>query len=92
MAATGRNRRRRLTERIDRARARLELYERREAEILSGGVQSYGIGSRNLSRYQADLAEVRSAIDELIEEIDGLEAQLAGDAVRAAFAVVPMDF
>ena len=40
----------------------------------------------------ADLAEVRSAIDELIEEIDGLEAQLAGDAVRAAFAVVPMDF
>lgn len=92
MATTKQRRERRLTERIAKARARLELYERREAEILSGGVQSYGIGSRNLSRYQADLAEVRRAIDELTEEIDGLEAQLAGDVVRAAFAVVPMDF
>ena len=92
MATTKQRRERRLTERIAKARARLELYERREAEILSGGEQSYGIGSRNLSRYQADLAEVRRAIDELTEEIDGLEAQLAGDAVRAAFAVVPMDF
>lgn len=92
MATTRRRREERLNEKIERARARLELYERREAEILSGGVQSYGIGSRNLTRYQADLAEVRRAIDELTEEIDGLEAQLAGDAVRAAFAVVPMDF
>lgn len=92
MATTRRRREERLNEKIEKARARLELYERREAEILSGGVQSYGIGSRNLSRYQADLAEVRRAIDELTEEIDGLEAQLAGDAVRAAFAVVPMDF
>lgn len=92
MATTRRRREKRLTEKIEKARARLELYERREAEILSGGVQSYGIGSRNLSRYQADLAEVRRAIGELTEEIDGLEAQLAGDAVRAAFAVVPMDF
>ena len=92
MATTRRRREKRLAEKIEKARARLELYERREAEILSGGVQSYGIGSRNLSRYQADLAEVRRAIGELTEEIDGLEAQLAGDAVRAAFAVVPMDF
>ena len=92
MATTRRRREGRLNEKIEKARARLELYERREAEILSGGVQSYGIGSRNLTRYQADLAEVRRAIDELTEEIDGLEAQLAGDAVRAAFAVVPMDF
>lgn len=30
-------------------RERLELYLKREAEMLSGGVQSYGIGSRNLS-------------------------------------------
>ena len=31
-------------------RNRLELYLKREAEMLDGGVQSYGIGSRNLAR------------------------------------------
>lgn len=30
-------------------RNRLELYLKREAEMLDGGVQSYGIGSRNLA-------------------------------------------
>ena len=30
-------------------RNRLELYLKREAEMLDGGVQSYGIGSRNLT-------------------------------------------
>ena len=43
-------------------RERLELYLKREAEMLSGGVQSYGIGSRNLSRYNTDLAAIRAAI------------------------------
>jgi len=42
-------------------RERLELYLKREAEMLSGGVQSYGIGSRNLSRYNTDLAAIRAA-------------------------------
>jgi hypothetical protein len=36
-------------------RNRLELYLKREAEMLDGGVQSYGIGSRNLARYNTDL-------------------------------------
>ena len=31
-------------------RNRLDLYLKREAEMLDGGVQSYGIGSRNLAR------------------------------------------
>lgn len=33
-------------------RDRLALYLKREAEMLDGGVQSYGIGSRNLARYK----------------------------------------
>ena len=44
-------------------RERLELYLKREAEMLSGGVQSYGIGSRNLSRYNTDLAAIRAAME-----------------------------
>ncbi len=46
-------------------RNRLELYLKREAEMLDGGVQSYGIGSRNLARYNTDLAAIRAAIKEL---------------------------
>ena len=91
MATTIEYRRKQLRRRIDDSRERLELYRKREAEIFSGGVQSYGIGSRNLARYQADLAEVRAAIDELTEKIEGLEAELAGAPRRAAFSVVPRD-
>ena len=43
-------------------RNRLELYLKREAEMLDGGVQSYGIGSRNLARYNTDLGSIRAAI------------------------------
>lgn len=60
-------------------RERLELYLKREAEMLSGGVQSYGIGSRNLSRYNTDLAAIRAAIKELEDDIAAL-----GPAQRAA--------
>ena len=40
-------------------RNRLELYLKREAEMLDGGVQSYGIGSRNLARYNTDLSQMQ---------------------------------
>ena len=40
---------------IETKRRRLELYYKREEEMLAGGVQSYGIGSRNLARYSTDL-------------------------------------
>ena len=46
-------------------RSRLELYLKREAEMLDGGVQSYGIGSRNLARYNTDLSAIRAAIKEM---------------------------
>ena len=46
-------------------RNRLELYLKREAEMLDGGVQSYGIGSRNLARYNTDLGSIRAAIKQL---------------------------
>ena len=60
--------------------------------MLSGGVQSYGIGSRNLARYQTDLANIRAAIKELEAEIKELEAKAEGRAVRKAVGVVPRDW
>ena len=63
-------------------RNRLELYLKREAEMLDGGVQSYGIGSRNLARYNTDLEA----------DIEALEAALNGEKPRKAVGVVPRDW
>lgn len=82
----------RIKEKLDSKRARLNAYLDRETEMLTGGVQSYGIGSRNLTRYQTDLANIRAAIKELEKEIEQLENQLSGRANRRAIGVVPRDW
>lgn len=82
----------RIKEKLDAKRARLSSYLDREAEMLTGGVQSYGIGSRNLTRYQTDLSNIRAAIKELEKEIEQLENQLSGRASRRAIGVVPRDW
>lgn len=73
-------------------RERLALYLKREAEMLDGGVQSYGIGSRNLARYNTDLGAVRASIKELEAEIETLEGALDGQKPRRAVGVVPRDW
>lgn len=84
------------TERISDIRKRLDAYKTRELEMLTGGVQSYGIssgtGSRNLSRYNTDLAAVRKAIKELQEELDELTAEEEGQKPRKAVGVVIRDW
>lgn len=77
---------------LDSKKARLAAYLDRETEMLTGGVQSYGIGSRNLTRYQTDLSNVRAAIKELEEEIAILEGQLSGRSARKSVGVVPRDW
>lgn len=77
---------------IEEKRARLSAYLDREREMLTGGVQSYGIGSRNLARYQTDLSNVREAIKTLEKEIDQLEGSLSGQSRRKAVGVVPRDW
>ncbi len=70
---------------------RLEAYRDRELEILKGGVQSYGIGSRNVTRYNVDLASIRAAINELEKEVAELEALLRCGNARKAVGVIPRD-
>ena len=79
-------------EQITVKRDRLALYLKREAEMLDGGVQSYGIGSRNLARYNTDLSAIRAAIKELEKEIADLEGELSGQRPRKAVGVVPRDW
>jgi cell division protein FtsB len=75
-------------EKASRLKTRLELYYRREMEMLDKGVQSYGIGTHNLTRYQTDLAEIRKAIKEMEEQIEELE----GGTKRKAVGVIPRDW
>lgn len=80
-------------EKLERKKARLELYYAKEAEMLSpNGIQSYGIGSRNVARYQFDLKNLRAQIKELEDEIEELEGRLEGSKPRRAVAVVPHDW
>lgn len=67
---------------------RLQLYKDRERVMLTNGVQSYGVGSRNATRYNTDLAEIRRAIDELDEQITTLTA----GKPRKAIGVIPRDW
>ena len=73
-------------------RDRLALYYKREAEILDGGVQAYGLGTRSVSRYNTALSEIRAAIKALKKEIAELEAMLNGNKARKAVGVIPRDW
>ncbi|HIU80020.1 MAG TPA: hypothetical protein IAC67_03800 [Candidatus Coproplasma excrementipullorum] len=81
-----------IKEQIREKKERLKAYRDKEREILAGGVQSYGIGSRNLTRYNVDLSTIREAIKELEAEIAALEAQAAGKKPRKAVGVIPRDW
>lgn len=84
--------RERLKEEINRKRNRLELYYKREEEMLDMGVQSYGQGTRNLTRYNTDLSAIQKAIKELEGEIKSLEGQLQGKSKRKAVGVLIRDW
>lgn len=75
-------------EKLNSLKERLELYKDREKVMLTGGVQSYGIGTRNATRYNTDLAEIRRAIKDLEGEI----SELSGRTRRKAVGVVPHDW
>ena len=81
-----------IQQQIKDKRERLQAYREKERDLLSGGVQSYGIGSRNVARYNVDLATIRAAIKELESELAALEAQETGRRPRKAVGVIPRDW
>lgn len=78
---------------LTQARERLALYLAREADMLNkNGVQSYGVGSRNLQHYSTALKDIQDMIEKLRARIRELEAELAGGSARRAVGVVPRDW
>ena len=58
--------------------------------LLNGQVQSYSIGSRNLTKL--DLGRLRDEITYHQKEIDGLIEEMNGRKRRRAVGVVPRDW
>lgn len=79
-----------IQKRLEVRRTALEATEKAYIALLSGQVQSYAIGSRNLTRL--NLSELKETIDTLEKEIDGLEEMLRGGKRRKAVGVVIRDW
>lgn len=80
----------RLKKRIEFREAALDkLYDAYMA-LASGGVKSYMIDDRQVTRL--DLPALKEEIEEMEQEIDELEAQLGGTRPRKMFGVLPRDF
>lgn len=58
--------------------------------LLNGQVQSYAIGSRNLTKF--DLTKLREEIAFHQKEVDALTAALNGGHRRRAVGVIPRDW
>jgi len=70
-----------MTRTITTVTARLEMYYEAERRVLLG--QSYTIGNRQLTR--ANLAEIRKAIRELEDEVEGLAERPRAFSKRVVF-------
>lgn len=79
-----------LQERIKFRRDALKAAREAYTALLSGQVQSYAIGSRNLTRL--DLEKLKKEIDALEKELDELTALQSGKSRRKAVGVVPRDW
>lgn len=78
---------------LETTRRRLDAYLDREADMLAkNGVQSYGIGSRNIQYYSTALKDIQDMIEKLRARIRELEAELEGRSPRRALGVVPRDW
>lgn len=69
---------------LETTRRRLDAYLEREADMLAkNGVQSYGIGSRNIQYYSTALKDIQDMIEKLRARIRELEAELEGRASQS---------
>jgi hypothetical protein len=78
-----------LQDRLEFRRAALAELRRAYLALAAGQVQSYTIGSRNLTRF--DITKLKAEIIEMEKDCDKLEAQVHGRSRRRAVGVIPRD-
>lgn len=76
--------------RLESKKAQLEAANNAYSALLTGGVKSYAIGSRNLTKL--DLPQLENTISKLEKEIDYLEIEIIGGKRRKAVGVVLRDW
>ena len=79
-----------LTARLEFHKAARDAAQSAYIALLNGQVQSYSIGSRNLTKF--DLPKLRDEIEYNQKEIAGLTAELRGKGRRRAVGIVPRDW
>ena len=76
--------------RITFRKAALEKLYAAYLALVEGGVKSYRIDDRELSKF--DVPKLKGEIEAMEAEIDELEALLNGKRPRKAFGIVPRDW
>jgi len=82
--------RKRIQKRLEFHEAALEKLQDAYLALLEGGVQSYTIDNRSLTRF--DLPELMKEIREEERIVSELTTMLNGGARRRAFAVLPREW
>lgn len=79
-----------LNARIEFRRAALTELRKAYLALVNGQVQSYAIGSRNLTKF--DLPKLKAEVDSMEKELDELTSLASGRGRRKAVGVVPRDY
>lgn len=79
------------------AKARLEFWRKTLEQLrtaylnlLDGGVKSYSINNRELTRF--DLPDLKDQIEDVERKVDYLEGLVADKRPRKAFGIIPRDW
>lgn len=78
-----------LQARLEFRRAAITELRKAYLALVNGQVQSYAIGSRNLTKF--DISKLKAEIEDMEKEIDQLAALESGRTRRKAVGVIPRD-
>lgn len=79
-----------IQERLDFWKSVYEKLQKAYLALIEGGVKSYTIDDRELTRF--DIPDLKKQIEDAEEKIDELSAALEGKRPRKAFGIIPRDW
>lgn len=79
-----------IQERLDFWKSVYEKLQRAYLALIEGGVKSYTIDDRELTRF--DIPDLKKQIEDAEDKIDELSAAMEGKRPRKAFGIIPRDW